>query len=221
MAAAPAPEDTSLIRAVEQRGAGDDRGAVLVVVEHRDLHALLQALLDVEALRRLDVLQVHAAQRGLQRADDVDQPVGVFLGQLDVEHVDAGELLEQAPLAFHHRLGRQRADVAQPQHRGAVGHHADQVAARGVFGGGVRVLLDRQARIRHAGRIGQRQVALVGQGLDRLDRDLPARRLGVVFEGGVAQRLFGRGQRLGHGSSSLGSKNGTARLLRGFALADT
>ena len=50
--------------------------------------------------------------------DDVDQLVRVVLGQLDVEHVDAGELLEQAALPFHHRLGGQRADVAQAQHRG-------------------------------------------------------------------------------------------------------
>ena len=56
----------------------------------------------------------------------------VALVDLDVEHVDAGELLEQHRLAFHHRLGGERADVAQAQHRGAVGDHADQVAARGV-----------------------------------------------------------------------------------------
>ena len=64
---------------------------------------------------------------------------GSRLGELDVEHVDAGELLEQAALAFHHRLAGERADVAQAQHRGAVGDHADQVAARGVLGGQRRV----------------------------------------------------------------------------------
>jgi hypothetical protein len=47
------------------------------------------------------------------RGDHVDQLVGVALGQLDVEDVDAGEFLEQAGLALHHRLGGQRADVAQ------------------------------------------------------------------------------------------------------------
>jgi hypothetical protein len=91
-------------------------------------------LLDVEALGRLDVFQVDAAQRGLHRGDDVDQLVRIALGQFDVEHVHAGKLLEQAALAFHHRLGGQRADVAQAQHGGAVGDHAHQVAARGVFG---------------------------------------------------------------------------------------
>jgi hypothetical protein len=85
-AAAPAPEVTSLtspmslpttFSAVEQRRADDDGGAVLVVVEDRDLHALAQLLLDVEALGRLDVLEVDAAEGGLERGDDVDQLVGV------------------------------------------------------------------------------------------------------------------------------------------------
>ena len=142
MAAAPAPDTASLTspiflptssRPLSSAAARDDGGAVLVVVEDRDVHALAQLLLDVEALGRLDVLEVDAAQRGLERGDDVDQLVGVVLGEFDVEDVDAGELLEQAALAFHHRLAGQRADVAQAQHRGAVGDHADQVAARLVY----------------------------------------------------------------------------------------
>ena len=58
-------------------GADDDRGAVLVVVEDRDLHALAQLALDVEAVRRLDVLEVDAAEGRLERGDDVDQLVEV------------------------------------------------------------------------------------------------------------------------------------------------
>ena len=42
---------------------------------------------------------------------------GIALIDLDVEHVDAGEFLEQHRLAFHHRLGRERADGAEPEHR--------------------------------------------------------------------------------------------------------
>jgi hypothetical protein len=64
---------------VEDRRADDDRGAVLVVVEHRDLHPLAQLALDDEALRRLDVFQVDAAEGRLQRGDDVDQLVRVVL----------------------------------------------------------------------------------------------------------------------------------------------
>src|SRR5690606_10230884 len=121
---------------IEDGGGGNNGGAVLVVMEDRDLHALAQLLLDVETLGRLDVLEVHAAQCGFKRGNDVDQFVRVGLGQFDVEHVDAGELLKQAALAFHDRLGGQRADIAQAQHRRTVGDDAHEIGARGVHGGG-------------------------------------------------------------------------------------
>ncbi|MND99429.1 hypothetical protein D3C80_918140 [compost metagenome] len=64
-------------QAVQHCGGRDDRSTVLIVVEHRDLHALAQFLLDVETLRRFDVFQVNAAEGRLQRGDDVDQLVRV------------------------------------------------------------------------------------------------------------------------------------------------
>ena len=51
-----------MLQRIEDRRADDDGGAVLVVVEDRDLHALAQLRLDVEALRRLDVFEVDAAE---------------------------------------------------------------------------------------------------------------------------------------------------------------
>ena len=55
--------------------------------------------------------------------------------QLDIEHVDIGEAFEQDALAFHDGLARQRADVAEAEHGGAVADHGDQVALGGVFVG--------------------------------------------------------------------------------------
>jgi hypothetical protein len=103
-------------QAVQQGGRGDDGGAVLVIVEDRDVHAGRELLFDVEAFRRLDVFQVDAAQGRLQCGDDLDQLVGVVFGQFDVD-IHAGKFLEQAALAFHHRLGGQRTDVAQAARR--------------------------------------------------------------------------------------------------------
>ena len=177
-----------MLQRVQDRRGGDDGGAMLVVVEDRDLHALAQLRLDVEALRRLDVLEVDAAEGRLHARDGLDQRVGVVFGQFDVEHVDTGELLEQAGLAFHHRLAGQRADVAEAQHRGAVGDHGHQVGARGeVASPRAGSSSDRHAGIGHARRIGQRQVALGGHRLGRRDRDLARRRDAVVFECGFAQ----------------------------------
>src|SRR5262249_42455879 len=142
-------------QAVDDRGGDGDRGAVLVVVEHRDAHALAQLALDLKAFRRLDVLQVDGAEGRLQAGDDVDQLVGVCPVDLDVEDVDAGEGLEQHRLAFHHRLAGERADGAEAKHGGAVGHHADQVAPRGVVGGSARVGDNRLAGGGDAGRVGE------------------------------------------------------------------
>ena len=62
--------------------------------------------------------------------------------------IDIGEALEQHRLAFHHRLGGQRAQIAQAQNRGAVGDHRDQIALGGVVVGQGRIFGDAQARAR-------------------------------------------------------------------------
>ena len=148
---------------IGDRGADDDGGAMLVVMEHRDLHARLELRLDLEALRALDVLEIDAAEGRLQRRHRLDHALDGVGGDFDVEHVDAGEFLEQDRLALHHRLAGQRADIAEAEHGGAVGDHRDQIGAGGQRGRLGGVCGDRLAGGRHARRIGQRQVALVGR----------------------------------------------------------
>ena len=169
MPAAPAPLQTSLVflmsrpvrsQRVDQAGGRDDGGAVLVVMEHRNVHQFAQALLDDEALRRLDVFEIDAAPAGAEKLDAVDELVRVFGGDFQIDRVDVGEALEQHRLAFHHRLGRQGAAIAEAENGGAVGDDGDEIALHGVVVGLARVLGDRQHRHRDAGRIGQRQVAL-------------------------------------------------------------
>ena len=165
---------------VRHRSADDDRRAVLVVVEDRDAHAGLQPLLDLEAFRRLDVLEIDAAEGRLERRDHLDELVDVLLGDLDVEDVDAGELLEQDRLALHHGLGGERADIAEAQHGRAVGDHRHEVLAGGEVGGLGRVGGDGLAGGGDARGIGQRQVALVAEGLGRLDLKLSGARIAMV-----------------------------------------
>ena len=97
----------------------------------------------------------------------------------EVDGVDVGEALEQHRLAFHHRLRRQRAEVAEAQDRGAVGDDGDEVAFGGVVVGVVLVLGDGQHRHRDAGRIGQRQVALRRHRLGGDDFELAGAALAV------------------------------------------
>ncbi len=126
MAAAPAPFTTSLVSrklpvgevaGVDQAGGGDDRGAVLVVMEDRDVHKFAQALLDDEAFRRLDVFQVDPAEARAQEADGVDEFVDVLGADLEIDTIDIGEALEERDLALHDGLGRDSAQVAESQER--------------------------------------------------------------------------------------------------------
>jgi hypothetical protein len=128
--------DVGELLAVQQQcigdgGADDDGGAMLIVVEHRNLHALLELRLDLEALRTLDVLEIDAAEGRLQRRHGLDHALDGVGRDFDVEHVDAGELLEQDCLALHDRLRRQRADIAEAEHGRSVGNHRDQIGADG------------------------------------------------------------------------------------------
>ena len=170
------------VQRVDQAGGGDDGGAVLVVVEDRDVHQLAQPLLDDEALRRLDVLEIDAAEGGAEEFDAVDELVGVLGVDLEVDGIDVGEALEQHRLAFHHRLGGERAEIAHAEDRRAVGDDGDHVALGGIVVGAGRVLGDGADRHGDARRIGQRQVALRRHRLGRADLQLAGAAHGVEIQ---------------------------------------
>ena len=167
---------------VDQAGGGDDRGAVLVVVHDRDVHPLAQRLLDDEAFGRLDILKVDAAEARLHQLDRLDDPVDILGVELDVDRIDVGEALEQHRLAFHHRLGRERAEIAEPEDRGAVRDHRDEIALGGVIVGEVRIGGDGADRHGDAGRVSEAKVALGRHRLGRDDLDLARPRAGMEFE---------------------------------------
>ncbi len=133
-------------------------------MENRNVAAFAQCLFDDEAFRRLNVFEVNTPESRLQRCDDIDKFLRVGFVHFQIENIDIGELLEQNRLAFHHRLGRQRANRAKAQHRRTVRNHANQVTARGVICCGIGVFNDFLARKRNARRIGQGKVTLVCKG---------------------------------------------------------
>ena len=210
--AAPTPETTMLdlvelladdAQGVDQGGQGDDRGAVLVVVEDGDVEFIAEAVLDFEAARCGDVLKVDAAVDRGHGLGDHDDFLGVLGVQADRPGVDIGELLEQCGLAFHDGQGRGGADVAQAQDGRTVGEHGDGVALDGQVAGRCRVLGDGQADAGDAGGVGAGKIVAVAQGYfgddfklaaevhqegavgDVLDRDAVERVEGVLDAGGV------------------------------------
>src|SRR3989304_3215807 len=68
----------------------------------------LQALFDLEASRRRDVLEVDAAEAWRDGRHGLDDRIDVFRGQADRKGADAAELPEEHRLAFHDRHRRRR-----------------------------------------------------------------------------------------------------------------
>ena len=113
---------------VEKSGSGDDGGPVLIVVHHRNVRGFGDATLNLKALGCFDVLKVDAA-KGLRDVDNgVHELLRVFGVHLNVEHIDAGEGLQQKALALHHRFARQSANVAQTEDSRAVGDNSHEVS---------------------------------------------------------------------------------------------
>ena len=127
---------------------------------------------------------------GSSELDRPDELLRILRRDLDVEHVDAGEALEQDALALHHRLAGQGADVPQPEDGRAVGDDRHEVALGGVFVGEKGVFLDGEAGLGDPWRVGQREVALRGRRLRRQDFDLSFGSAGVVLERFFARDFF-------------------------------
>src|SRR5262249_52699089 len=89
---------------IQQSRAGDDGGAMLVIMEDRNLHRAAKLFLDEEALRVAYILQIDAAERRLKQLAGANDFLRISRGKLDIEYVDIRKALEQHRFAFHHRL---------------------------------------------------------------------------------------------------------------------
>ena len=171
------------LEGVEQTGAGDDGGAVLVVVHDGDVELGFQTRLDFEALGGFDVFEIDAAEGGGDGFDDLNEAFGVFLVDLDVVGVDATVDFEEEAFAFHDGFAGQGADVAETEHGGAVGDDGHEVALVGVAIGVLGLLFDFEAGLSHAGAVGEGEVVGGGVGLGGNDGNLAGTALFVVVEG--------------------------------------
>ena len=63
-------------------------------MKDRDAHAFAQPTFNFKTFGRLDVFQIDRAEGGFQRGDHLDQLVGVFFINFDINRINAGEFLE-------------------------------------------------------------------------------------------------------------------------------
>src|SRR5690606_15386476 len=142
---------------------GDNGGAMLVVMEYRNIALLNQRALNIEALRCLDIFQVDTAKGTGDALDSINERLRTFRHDFDIENVNTSETLEQHALAFHDRLGSLRAQVTQTENGRTIGDDGHQVALAGVFVGVVRILSDFAHGLSDTRAVGQRQVARSGR----------------------------------------------------------
>ena len=151
---------SSYFQGILQTGSRDDCRTVLVIVHDRDVKVLLQALLDIEALRCLDVLQVDTTKCRSNTLYGFAEFLRVFLCQFDIEDVDAAINLEKQSLAFHNWLSAHGANVAKTEHGSSVTDYCYQVTLVSILVCVIWVLLNLEARECYAWRVSKAQVCL-------------------------------------------------------------
>ena len=160
---------------------------MLVIVKDRNVAALFELFLDLEALRGSDVLEVDATEGRCEELAEADDFLRVLAVDLEVEDIDVGKSFEEDTLALHHRFAGHRSDVSESKHGRAIRHYRYQIALVGVFVDQLGIAGDLQTGLGHPRGVGQRQIAL---GDARFGRDHLG--LSVAFAGVVCQGLFTR-----------------------------
>ena len=92
------------LRSIHKPCRRDDCGTVLVIMEYRDITALDELPLYIEALRPLYILKVDAAECRGYRCDDINELLRILLIDLYIEYIYIREPLEQHSLALHNGL---------------------------------------------------------------------------------------------------------------------
>ena len=136
----------------------NDSGSVLVIMEYRNIQALLQLLLNFEAAGRGDVLQIDASEDGSDANNCLYDLIHILCVQADRECVDTAEFLEENTLAFHNRDGSFCADVAETEYGAAVRDNGYRVLLDGIFVYGFRVASDYAAGLCYTGSVCQGQI---------------------------------------------------------------
>src|SRR3546814_18278320 len=70
---------------VDEAGRGDDRGAMLIIMEHGNVHPFPERLFDDEAFGRLDIFKVDSAKARLHQRNRVDASIRILGVHFEVD----------------------------------------------------------------------------------------------------------------------------------------
>ena len=116
------------LEGIDQGGRGHNGGAVLVIMENRNIQLTLQPLLNFKTAGRAYILQIDASECGGDPLYSLYYFLCVPGIQTDGDRVHAAEFFKEDGFSLHDRHGGLRADISQSQHSGSVRHHGHQVA---------------------------------------------------------------------------------------------
>ncbi len=122
---------------------------MLVIMENRNIGALLQLLFDLKASRSSDVLEVDAAEGSGNERNGLYDLVYIMCFYTDRDCVYIAESLEERAFSFHNRHSCLRSDVAQAEYCGAVCYNCDGVPSSGQLVTFIDILLDLKTGLRN------------------------------------------------------------------------
>ena len=156
---------------------------MLVIVHHRNVQFFFEATLNLKSLRRLDIFQVDSSKSRRNGLDSIDK--GFYISGIDlyVKYINIGKNLKEQAFTLHHRFGCISTYVTQAKHGGTIGDYCHEVSFVGISVSIVFVFFNRQARLCHSRRVGQREVILGGVFLSRYHGYLPWLRELVIVKG--------------------------------------
>ena len=97
-------------------------------MENRNITSLLQLILDIEALRALDVFQVYSSECRRDGPYYFYELIWISFINLNVEDIYIRKALEKDSLPFHCRLTGQGSPVSQSKDCCSVGDDSHQVS---------------------------------------------------------------------------------------------
>ena len=181
---------TNHFKGIFQSGSRNDSRTMLVVVHHGDVESTLQALLDIEALRRLDILKVDTAEGRRNLLYRFTEFLRVLLSHLDIEHIDATIDFKQEALTLHDGFAAHGANITQSKNSRSVRDYSHEVSFVSISIGSLRVLLDLKTRIGNTRRVGERQVCLCTVSLGRLHFNFSRTASLMIVEGGLFRDFY-------------------------------
>ena len=168
--AAPAPLGNDLdvmdvflhkLQCIDQSCQRDNSGTMLIIMEDRDIAALFELLLDLEAARCTDVLKIYATKAACQQSDCIYDVIHILAAYAERNCVYSAECLEQHTLSFHNRHTSLRSDISKAENCRTVCYNCYSVPAACQLIALIDILLNLQARLCYARCVCERKSLLV------------------------------------------------------------